>query len=211
MSTRIKLCGLMKPEDIAAAAILRPDYIGFVFARKSKRYITRKTAKELKSALEKLQVKMYGVCSTSVVGVFVNEPEIKVAKLLEDGVIDIAQLHGNEDEAYIASLRKLTTKPIIKAFRIETAQDVKRACESSADMILLDSGSGGTGTAFNWQLLAGADRDFILAGGLDPVNVTEAVQTVRPYGVDVSSGIETDGKKDASKMKEFVKAVREAG
>ncbi|MCR5684585.1 MAG: phosphoribosylanthranilate isomerase [Lachnospiraceae bacterium] len=210
MSTKIKLCGLTRPEDISTAAILRPDYIGLVFARKSRRFVTRKHALELRKLLEKMQIKMYGVCSTYVVGVFVNEPVTGIARLLDNGTIDIAQLHGNEDEAYIASLRELTDKPIIQAFRIDTEADIKKACVSSADLILLDSGNGGTGTAFDWQLLAGANKDYILAGGLDPENVAEAIQKLHPYGVDVSSGIETDGLKDPGKMKEFVKAVKQA-
>ncbi len=209
MPTKIKFCGLSRPEDIAAAAVLRPDYIGFVFAKKSRRYVTRKLAKDLRKRLEAMQIKMYGVLSTSVVGVFVNEPVSGVAKLMNDGVIDIAQLHGSEDEDYIASLRELTDKPIIKAFRIDTKEDTEKARASGADLILLDSGSGGTGTAFDWQLLVGMDRDYILAGGLDPDNVAEAVSTLHPFGVDVSSGIETDGHKDAAKMKAFAKAVKE--
>lgn len=197
--TKAKLCGLSRTCDLIAANRLQPDYIGFVFARKSKRYVSPCRAKELKGAL----------CSNiQAVGVFVNEPVENVASLLRDGIIDVAQLHGKEDEAYIASLRALTDRPIFQAFRIDTAEDVVKANASSADFVLLDSGAGGTGTSFDWQLLQGITRPYFLAGGLNPENVEEAVRTLKPYGVDVSSGIETEGYKDANKMAAFMAAVK---
>ncbi len=144
------------------------------------------------------------------VGVFVREePEI-VAGLLDDGIIDLAQLHGGEDEAYIARLRALTDRPIIQAFRIEVPADLDRARASKADYILLDNGAGGTGAAFDWSLLTGFHRPYFLAGGLGPGNVAEAIAALHPYAVDVSSGIETDGHKDISKMQAFVAAARTA-
>lgn len=197
--TKAKLCGLSRPCDIIAVNALHPDYIGFVFAKKSKRYVSPCRARELKN--------MLCACIQSV-GVFVNEPVENVAELLSSGVIDIAQLHGKEDEAYIASLRALTDKPIIKAFRIDTAEDVAAANASSADYVLLDSGNGGTGTVFDWQLLSGITRPYFLAGGLNPENAEEAVRALHPYAVDVSSGIETDGLKDETKMTAFLAAVK---
>ena len=144
------------------------------------------------------------------VGVFVKEDPETVVHLLEDGVIDVAQLHGGESEAYIRTLRQHTHKPIMQAFRVDTPADLEKAQASSADYILLDSGDGGTGETFDWSLLAGATRPYFLAGGLDPENVGGAVEKLKPYAVDVSSGIETDGKKDPEKMKNFVRAVRGA-
>ena len=144
------------------------------------------------------------------VGVFVKEDPETVVHLLEDGVIDVAQLHGGESEAYIRTLRQHTHKPILQAFRVDTPADLEKAQASSADYILLDSGDGGTGERFDWSLLAGATRPYFLAGGLDPENVGGAVEKLKPYAVDVSSGIETDGKKDPEKMKNFVRAVRGA-
>jgi phosphoribosylanthranilate isomerase len=141
------------------------------------------------------------------VGVFVNEKPETVVKLLQDGTIDIAQLHGAEDEEYIIQLRQLTDKPIIKAFRIETASDIEKALQSTADYLLLDSGAG-TGTVFDWKLIQNIKRPYFLAGGLDADNAAEAVNTLRPYALDVSSGIETSGLKDKSKMAAFVSAVR---
>lgn len=197
--TKIKLCGLSRMEDIAFANAARPDLIGFVFAEESRRYVSPETAKELKAALSP---------EISAVGVFVNAPVKTVAALLSSGAIDLAQLHGGEDERYIAELRKYTKKPLIQAFRLASAADVERAKASLTDYILLDNGSGGTGETFDWSLLKAVGRPFFLAGGLDCENVQTALSAVCPSAVDVSSGVETDGKKDLKKMTAFVQAVR---
>ena len=196
---KIKLCGLMRPSDIEAANLLHPDYVGFVFARKSRRYVSLERVKTLKELLHP---------DILAVGVFVDEEPDAVAAWLAAGVIDLAQLHGGEDEAYMEKLRGLTDKPIIKAFSVKGEGDIRNANESSADYVLLDAGDGGTGTALDRELLAGMNRPYFLAGGLEPSTVGEAVRRWRPYGVDVSSGIETDGVKDADKMREFVDHVR---
>lgn len=196
--TKIKLCGLSRPCDIEAANQLKPDYIGFVFAPKSKRYVTYRKAAELKSRLSP---------EIKAVGVFVNECPQETVKLLKNGIIDMVQLHGGEAEDDIARLRRLTDRPIIKAFRIETAYDIKSANQSTADYILIDSGAG-TGTVFDWSLVNSIGRPYFLAGGLDADNVADAVKALRPFAVDVSSGIETDGLKDKAKMAEFIAAVR---
>ena len=196
--TRLKLCGLSRPCDIAVANELKPEYIGFVFAQKSRRYITPERAEELKRLLSK---------DIQAVGVFVNETAETVAELLNNGVINIAQLHGGEDEDYIKQLRTLTDKPIIKAFRIETANVIADAENSTADYILLDSGAG-TGTVFDWKLIQNIKRPYFLAGGLSIDNIENAVKELHPYAVDVSSGIETDGLKDETKTAAFVAAVR---
>ncbi len=197
--TKIKLCGLKRPQDIQAANELLPAYIGFVFAPKSRRYVHPDRAEELRRMLNP------GIIP---VGVFVNETPETVAALLDRGIIDIAQLHGKEDAAYIRRLRQLTKKPLIQAFRIDTPADVAAAQASTADYVLLDSGTGGTGTSFDWSLLQNIQRPYFLAGGLTPENVGGAVATLHPYAVDVSSGIETDGAKDKEKMTQFVRAVR---
>lgn len=197
--TKIKLCGLSRLCDIEAANELKPDYIGFVFAAKSKRYVTYEKAAELKRKL---------TSEIQSVGVFVNEHPQVIAKLLQNGIIDIAQLHGDENEEYITQLRLLTDKPIIKAVRIETAHDIKTANQSTADYILLDSGAG-TGMVFDWDLInSSIGRPYFLAGGLDIDNVASVFQTLHPFAVDVSSGIETNGVKDKRKMAAFVAAVR---
>jgi phosphoribosylanthranilate isomerase len=196
--TKIKLCGLSRLCDIEAANELKPEYIGFVFYKKSKRYVTPKKAKELKQILDP---------EIKAVGVFVNEKPEKVSELLNNGIIDIAQLHGSENEDYINKLRNLSDKPIIKAFRIETASDIERAKQSIADDILLDSGAG-TGMVFNWELIQNIKRPYFLAGGLGIDNVKNAVNLLHPYAIDVSSGIETDGLKDKYKMSALVAAIR---
>ncbi len=196
--TRIKLCGLTRPADIAAVNQLHPDYIGFVFAPQSRRHVTEEAARALRRALQP------GILT---VGVFVDEPVENVAHLLESGLLDIAQLHGQESVAYLQSLRARTKKPLIQAFRIRRREDLTAAMDSAADHILLDAGAG-QGRTFDWQLLHDFSRPYFLAGGLTPDNAAEAVQRLRPYALDVSSGVETDGVKDEKKMTAFVAAVR---
>lgn len=197
--TKIKLCGLTRLCDIEAANELEPDYIGFVFAAKSKRYIAPEKALELKNKLKG---------NIKAVGVFVNEKPERVAKFLNSNLIDIAQLHGAEDEEYIKALRKLSRKPIIKAFSIENEGDMDRLNKSSADYVLLDSGKGGTGKTFEWNLIKDIIKPFFIAGGINVDNARMAIKKFHPYGLDVSSGIETDGVKDKEKMKDFVRTVR---
>ena len=197
--TKIKLCGLSRVCDIEEANLLQPDYIGFVFAKKSRRCVSPEQAGELKKLLRP---------EIRAVGVFVNEEPEAVAALLNHGVIDLAQLHGSEDAEYIRRLRELTDGPLIQAFRIRSKEDLSRAAASAADEILLDAGAG-TGIVFDWSLLGNMERRYFLAGGLNQENVREAIRDLHPYGVDVSSGIETDALKDRTKMAAFVAAVRE--
>ena len=196
--TKIKLCGLSRRCDIDAANALMPDYVGFVFAEGSKRRVTPAQAQALKNALSPRIL---------AVGVFVDEAPATVAALLGGGIIDAAQLHGGEDAAYIRALRRMTDRPIWQAFRVRTRADVEQAGRSEADCILLDAGAG-TGTAFDWSLLDRVERPYFLAGGLDTENGAGAIRLLRPFGVDVSSGIESGGGKDAEKMAAFVAAVR---
>jgi phosphoribosylanthranilate isomerase len=205
--TKIKLCGLTRPEDIEVANRLKPDYIGFVMWNKSSRFVLRQQAACLKKAL------LPGI---KAVGVFVDEDPQVVASFLEEGIIDIAQLHGSEDGEYIRTLKRLSPgSEIIKAIRIEPESslgDLLQAFEGcEPEYYLFDSGTG-SGQRFNWDKIKGAEigRPFFLAGGLDPDNVAGAIEEVSPYAVDVSSGIETDKKKDEAKMERFVAAARSA-
>lgn len=198
--TKIKLCGMFRMQDIAVINTLKPDYAGFVFYPPSHRNISVAQAMAMREALHS---------SIKAVGVFVDSPARLVAKLLNDGVIDAAQLHGHEDAAYIAQLRRQTEKPIIQAIKIRTAEDGARAEASAADWVLLDNGLG-TGERFDWSLIQTVRRPYFLAGGLDADNIAEAVRQLHPYAVDVSSGIETNKLKDADKMQRFVQAVRNA-
>lgn len=197
--TRIKLCGITRERDIEAVNLILPEYIGFVFAEKSRRFVTEEQAFRLKNMLDR---------RVRTVGVFVNEKPENISRLANSGIIDIIQLHGSETEDCIKYLKNLTDKTIIKAFSVVSLYDIEKAEKSSADLVLLDSGSGGTGTVFDWELLKSIKRDYFLAGGLDETKVKKALQNLSPYGVDVSSGIETNGFKDTEKMKSFVRAVR---
>ena len=202
--TKIKLCGLSRPEDIIGANRLKPDYIGFVFWKRSRRYVTPKSAAALRQFLWP---------EIRAVGVFLDADPEQEAALYNEGVIDMIQLHGHEDEEHIRRVRELTGGApgrLIKAFMIRSDEDIRRAEQSSADYILLDSGAG-SGTLFDWELLTKLERPFFLAGGLTSGNVADAVEILRPYAVDVSSGIETDGRKDLAKMTAFVRAVRREG
>ena len=197
--TKIKMCGLSRIEDIEAANAIKPDYIGFVFAEISKRRVSALEASKLKSKLAP---------DIKAVGVFLDDKLDFVASMLNLGIVDVVQLHGSEDEEYIERVRQITNKPIIKAFIIRSKEDVERAERSTADYILLDGGKG-EGKAFDWSLLKDIKRPYFLAGGLNPDNVSDAVKALKPYAVDVSTGIETDGVKDREKMTAFADAVRE--
>lgn len=145
------------------------------------------------------------------VGVFVNAPKELVAELLEEGTIQMAQLHGQESQEYIQKLKVLTEKPLIQAFSIKSKEDVERARESVADYILLDQGSGGTGKVFDWSLVDEVGRPYFLAGGLDVENLREAIGLLHPWAVDLSSSLEIDGMKNAGRICQAVEIVRMEG
>lgn len=196
--TKIKLCGIKSEDDIKVINEVLPDYIGFVFAGKSKRYISFDTAKILKSKLDN---------RVKAVGVFVNEDTENIAYLVKNKIIDIVQLHGNEDKRYINTLKTKINVPIIYAYQIKSKTDIK-SINKNTDFILLDAGAG-CGKAFDETLLEGFDNEYFLAGGLSIDNIKEKIMKLHPFGVDVSSGIETGGKKDAAKIRKFVSLVRE--
>lgn len=198
--TKIKFCGMRRIEDVAAANGIKPEYVGFVLAPQFWRHITRGTAGVLKSALDP---------EIQAVGVFVDNPFDEVLGYLNDGIIDMAQLHGHESDDFIRRLQAESGKKVIKAFKIQSAEDIERAYRSPADFVLLDSGTG-TGELFDHSLIRDFGRNYFLAGGLSPQNAAEAVSSLRPYAVDVSSGIETDKVKDIEKMRAFAHAVRAA-
>lgn len=214
--TKIKICGLSRPEDIAAVNEAKPDYAGFVVeVPKSRRNVSVAQLRELTALLDP---------EIASVGVFVNAPVALIAGLLHDGVLAMAQLHGQEDAAYVKELKMRTDRPVIQAFSIRVQEDVQRAFASPADYILLDQGSGGTGQTFDWSLLPHSDaaaeaddaldcgrrqqRPFFLAGGLGAGNLEDAIRKVHPFAVDLSSSLETDGKKNAGKIQAAVRIVR---
>lgn len=192
------MCGMRREEDIRFANEAAPDYIGFIFDSTRKRYVSPDKAAELKKMLNP---------DIIAVGVFVDEDVKTVAKISEYGIIDMIQLHGCEEEKYISELRTLTDKPIIKAFIVSSEDDIHSAAKSSADYILLDSGCG-SGRTFDRSLIGSIGRDYFLAGGLTPENVSEAVNELHPFAVDASSSLETDGCKDLKKMKAFMDSMR---
>ena len=193
------MCGLSRMEDIEYANEVLPEFIGFVFAPKSRRYVSFEQAKKLHGELD------YRIAA---VGVFVDEDIENIVRLVKDEVIDMVQLHGSEDNAYIAKLREMAEVPIIQAFKIIDSYDAESAVLSDADFVLLDSGMG-TGKTFDWSLIKSINRPYFLAGGISPENAAQAVERFSPYAVDASSSLETDGVKDLSKMTALARAVRE--
>ena len=184
--------------DIEYVNELLPDYIGFIFAEKSRRYVPPAEAAKLKEQLDP---------RIKAVGVFVDAPMDKIVTVVEQRIIDAVQLHGSEDDGYIRKLQGRTDCPILKAFIVRGVGDVRAAEQSPADYVLLDGGEG-SGRPFDWSQIKNITRPYFLAGGLTPENAADAVSALHPYALDVSSGIETDGKKDPAKMKAFVETIR---
>lgn len=211
---KIKLCGMMKPCDIEYANRVKPDFVGFIFAN-TRRKISAAQAKQFREALD---------AEIPAVGVFVNEDISVIASLVQDGCIDMIQLHGEEDADYIRRLREICDVPVIKAVKVQTVEQIRQAAALPVDYLLLDTYRkgvlGGTGEAFDWELLREAKaaagdtaegelfgNPYFLAGGLHAGNLREAA-ALGSYGLDISSGIETDGSKDFTKMVEVMELVR---
>ena len=215
---KVKMCGISKVETIPAVVEAKPDYMGLVFAS-SKRQVTVDQAKTLVEELHKQYTKRYNNGAEQsnddeikTVGVFVNETLDNLVTIATEVNLDAVQLHGDEDEAFIQSLKERTNVEVWKAVQIRSAADAEAWIDSSADMLLFDAyhkdERGGTGEVFDWSCLDVFERPFMLAGGIDSTNVARAIRTVRPYGIDISSGIETDGVKDDEKIKAFTNIVR---
>ena len=215
---KVKMCGISKVETIPAVVEAKPDYMGLVFAP-SKRQVTVDQAKTLVEELHKQYTKRYNNGAEQsnddeikTVGVFVNETLDNLVTIATEVNLDVVQLHGDEDEAFIQSLKERTNVEVWKAVQIRSAADAEAWIDSSADMLLFDAyhkdERGGTGEVFDWSCLDVFERPFMLAGGIDSTNVARAIRTVRPYGIDISSGIETDGVKDDEKIKAFTNIVR---
>lgn len=217
---KIKFCGLFRECDIEFANALMPDFVGFVFAENSRRFVDFALAKRLKARLDS---------RIKVVGVFVDSPVECVCEALQSKIIDMVQLHGNENNAYISALRESLQKnygnatPIIKAIKMCDSHSLEKALESSADFILLDSANAGSGVAFEWNLLAQKLQDsrvldshdfkrdfatrFFLAGGINADNIAKAM-SLNPYAIDISSGIESQGIKNFAKMQQIIQMTR---
>ena len=205
--TRIKICGLSRPCDVDYVNEAMPDFCGFVIdVPASRRNVTAETVRELRARLAP---------EIRPVGVFVNAPQALIVSLVQDGTLSMVQLHGQESDDYITELRNQLAAlqsqplvPLVQAFSIRTTEDVRRAEASLADHVLLDHGAGGTGSVFDWSLLRGISRPFLLAGGLKPENLQQAIEATHPWAVDLSSGVETDGKKDRGKILAAVQTAR---
>ena len=234
---KVKMCGISKVETIPALVDAKPDYMGLVFAP-SKRQVTVEQAKTLVDELHKQYEKTYGEITVPMntdtaqdsqdnqefvqensnfekiktVGVFVNETIENLLKIAEEVKLDVIQLHGDEDESFIQTLKEQSNVEVWKAVQVRSAADAEKWIDSSADMLLFDAyhkdERGGTGEIFDWSSLDAFERPFMLAGGIDSTNVARAIRTVRPYGIDISSGIETKGVKDNEKIKAFTNIVR---
>ena len=197
--TKIKICGLQRIEDIEAVNKSRADYAGFIFAN-SRRKVEREQARILSHSLAE------GILS---VGVFVNQNLEDIIYLLDNKIIDIAQLHGQETEEDISWLKERTECQIIKAVSVKNKESILLWQKSKVDYLLLDQGNGGSGKVFDWNLLEHCRRPFFLAGGISFENVNAALN-IKPYAIDVSSGVETDGAKDAAKIQRMVQLVKKS-
>lgn len=211
---KVKMCGISKVETIPAVVEAKPDYMGLVFAP-SKRQVTVEQAEILVEELHKQCINHYDTKVVKTVGVFVNETLDNLVRIADTANLDAVQLHGDEDETFIQSLKERTNVEVWKAIQIRTAADTEKWIDSSADMLLFDAyhkdERGGTGEVFDWSSLDAFERPFMLAGGIDSTNVARAIRTVRPYGIDISSGIETNGVKDDEKITAFTKIVKSIG
>lgn len=196
MMTKIKICGLFREQDIDFVNKAKPDFAGFVFA-KSHRQVSIETAENLKNKLDK---------NILSVGVFVNEDINKIAEICNKKIIDIVQLHGDEDDNYIKELRKLCNNKIIKAIKVKSAEDILRWRNCQADFLMFDAGTG-SGQTFDWNLIENFIKPYFLAGGINETNIDEALK-LKPYCIDVSSGVETNKVKDREKIFKIVRQVK---
>lgn len=203
--TIIKICGLTRKEDIAAVNRCRPDYIGFVFAD-SRRQVTVKQAHLLKNNLD---------ATISAVGVFVNAPLQSIVEICAKEIIDVIQLHGEENQTFIKELQCRTSCPVVKTVRVQNTQQILETQKLPCDCLLLDAFDphqyGGSGRSFDHSMIPLLNKPFFLAGGLDSSNVEEIIKNYSPYAVDISSGVETNGLKDEDKIRHIVGLVRGLG
>ena len=196
--SKIKFCGIKPDSDLDYINQLAPDYIGMVFVHKSKRVVTFEEAQKISQTLRPEITK---------VGVFVDAPESFIAKLVNHQIIQVIQLHGSENEATIRHYQQSLKIPVIKAFGIQTPDDVKKAIQSSADYLLFDYKVAGSGKTFDWRYIQEVKRDYFLAGGINSENLKDAL-SLNPYAIDLSSAIETNGRKDNQKMTTIINIMR---
>ncbi len=195
---KIKICGLQTREDILYVNEANPNFIGFIFAKESKRQISIQKAKELKNLLNS---------TIKSVGVFVNSDIKTILEIKEQGIIDIIQLHGEEDNKYIKLLKDKTQLPIIKA--LKASEHLEKEIETTlSDYVLIDNKTGGSGKTFDWNLIPKTRKKIFLAGGLNTNNIIEAIKIVNPYCLDINSGVETNNKKDRDKIIKITELIK---
>lgn len=199
MGTKVKICGLRRRADILYVNEAYPDFAGFIFDSKRRRWIDPESASVLRAELAE---------GIRAVGVFVDASPDFISETAETVKLDLIQLHGTESADFIRNIKRMTGLPVIKAFRIEGSADAEAAAGSPADIVLLDNGKGGTGESFDWSFLRDFPRDYMLAGGIGADNAAEAIEKLNPWGLDASSSLETNGFKDHDKIISFMDAVR---
>ncbi len=197
--TKIKICGLRRPEDIEAVCRYQSDYCGFILSEPFRRYVSIEELRRLRKMLS---------AEITPVGVFVDEDLPYIAQFLDEQLTSAVQLHGSEPEELIMEQKRSYPQiQVIKVFTIRSDTDLQQAVQSCTDMILLDSGKG-SGTVFEWNMIRDTGRPYSLAGGLNEENISDALNGYHPYAVDVSSVAETDGWKDPGKIARLIRAVR---
>lgn len=198
---KVKICGIKDERLAPFINKLHPDYVGFILSKGFKRSVTAEVAAKIRRAVDK---------NVFTVGVFVNEPAVRVAEIVEAGIADLVQLHGDEDEGYIEELKGLCNATVIKSAAVRRGEVAPYP--ENCDYLLLDAYSpearGGTGVKVEWRRYYEIKKPFFLAGGITADNVREAVRAVNPFGVDSSGGLETDGIKDAEKIKKYIENAR---
>ncbi|MGI6212659.1 MAG: indole-3-glycerol phosphate synthase TrpC [Anaerovoracaceae bacterium] len=204
---RVKISGITDSEEITAINRLKPDYIDFIFTLSSRKYITPMKAKELKELLDP---------DIRTVGLFLNEDPTTIGRIAESGSIDLIQLSGSESELYIHDVKEFTGKPVIREVRVTSDDEILRAADSVADLLLFDhriQGTPGTRRAFRWDALranrANIHKPFFVGGGIYPETVRDAITWLEPYGLDAGTSLDTGGLKDPAKMEALIRAVRE--
>ena len=199
--TKIKICGLRRPEDVNMMNRLKPDYVGFILAEGRRRTISPETAQSLHAGLDP---------SIASVGVFVNQEPDRILELAGKGIFEAIQLHGQEGPETVRYLKERCGLPIFKALSVRDGSEADEWQESGVDYLLLDNGIGGTGETFDWSCYGRIPKNIPLwiAGGLNEDNVPEVLTGLAPYGIDVSGGVETDGYKDEKKAARLIACVR---
>ncbi len=193
--SKIKICGLRRDEDIEYVNELVPDYIGFILTSGFRRSIDKKTAAQLKAQLRS---------DITAVGVFVDDDAERINTFVSEGIIDAVQLHGSESPEFC----KKINAPVIKFIKCgNAAQDTIRLYENCADCFLFDSGTG-TGKTFDWSAIPKTEKPFFLAGGIGVHNIRQAIEKIKPFAIDLSSSVETDGVKDYYKIKQILETAR---